>query len=192
MRTRTRAGLVALLLPVLAAGGCRSQETSSYYVHPNADFSLYQRVAVLPLENLTSDRFAGERVRELLTVELASMGAFDVVELGEVNRVLRAQDVPVVSEVGTEKVRALGEALGVQALMTGSVMAFQERRSGNINAPVVSIALRLIDVESGIAVWSVTGSRTGLSTWTRLFGVGEESQTDASRRLVRDLIGTLY
>ena len=63
------------------------------FLHENADLSTVRRVAVLPFENLTTDRFASERVRQIFVVELLSQGAFDVVETGEVNRVLRAQNV---------------------------------------------------------------------------------------------------
>ncbi len=185
---------VGVLLGGLAllSVGCRSAEPASVYLHPNADFSTYSRVAVLPFGNLSSDRFAGERLREILTIELSALGLFDLVELGEVNQVLRKQDVPGVTEIGTEKVRELGKAMGVQAFLTGSVMGYQERRQGNITAPMISLSLRMIDVETGILVWSAANDRTGLSAWTRFFGVGEESQVDASRQLVRELIETLY
>lgn len=186
------ARVVVLLGLGVLLGACRAAPSTAVYVHPSADFATYSRIAVLPLENLSPDRFAGERVREVLFVELSAAQLFDLVETSEVNRVLRAQGALPVSEFGTEQLQRIGEALGAQALLTGSVMDYRERRTGNITAPEIALSLRLIDAETGIVVWSVADARTGMDLWTRLFGVGEESQTDSARRLVRELIATLY
>lgn len=182
------------IITLQAASGCASSGTSggSIYVHPNADFSIYGRVAVLPLDNLTTDRFAGERVREILVVELSAQGQFELVETGEVNRVLRVQNITNVYELGPEGIAALGQTLGVQAIFLGSVMDFRERRIGTITAPEVAVSLRLIDVASGTAIWSATDARAGVGTWTRLFGVGEQSQSEAAREVVLAIIDTIY
>jgi polysaccharide biosynthesis protein PelC len=181
-----------LLLAAFALGGCASEKLApSVYVHPNADFSLYKEVAVLPLENLTSERFAAERVRELLVVELSTQGLFAVIEPGEVNRVLRLRNIDTPSVLGPEEIKILGAELKAQALLTGTVIEYREQRSGTLNSPEVALSLRMIDVESGLVVWSVTDARTGLGVWTRLFGVGEENQTGAARKLIRDLLQNL-
>ncbi len=74
----------ALVLVPLAMASCASTKIEpAVYMHPNADLSVYERVAVLPFENLTTERFAADRVRELLVVELSSKGLFEVVESGE-------------------------------------------------------------------------------------------------------------
>ena len=177
-------------LPLLAA--CASSGGGSIYVHPNADFGTYQRLAVLPLENLTTERFAGERVREILVIELSALGLFDVVELGEVNRVLRVQNLSLVDELGPEEIATLGEVLGVDALFFGTVIAYSERQIGSVKSPEISLSMRLIDVENGIAVWSATDAKAGVSIWTRLFGVGEKSRSEAASELVRRLLDTMY
>ena len=182
-------GLLAAILALLAS--CAAPHIGSVYVHPSADFSNYQRIAVLPLENLTAERFAAEQVREILNVELAAQGLFEVVEAGEVNRTLRTQGVAAITELGVEQTQAVGGALAVQALLVGSVMQFDERRSGTISTPDVALSLRLLDVETGVVIWSVTDARDGAKLVTRLFGVGEESQTGATLRLVRNVIATL-
>jgi hypothetical protein len=62
---------------------------------------------------------------------------------------------------------------------------------GTISTPDVALSLRMLDVESGLVIWSVTEARSGAKLATRLFGVGEESQTDATLRLVRGVLRTL-
>lgn len=66
------------LLPAAAAlmaGGCAGS-TAAVYIHPLADFSQVQRIAVLPMENLAADANAGEWVRQILVNELLAQGAF--------------------------------------------------------------------------------------------------------------------
>lgn len=188
----TRAcALLAAALALLVLQGCASEQVGSVYVHPNADWSGYTRLAVLPLENLTTERFAAERVREVLNVEINAQGLFEAVDLGEVNRVTRTQGVIDVTAMGPEQAAALGKELAVQALMLGSVIEFDERRTGTISTPDVALSLRLVDAETGIVIWAVTDARVGAKLSTRLFGIGEESQTAATVRLVRDILATL-
>jgi TolB-like protein len=157
----------------------------------NADLSAFNRIAVLPLDNYTGDRFAGERVREILAVELLAQGVFEPAEIGEVNRVLKLQNLISMTTMGPEDIKKLGEALDVQALLFGSVVEYSERRTGTFRSPQVSLALRLVDVESGLVVWSVSDARTGMALSTRLFGVGEETFTEAVRKLIRELMREL-
>jgi TolB-like protein len=180
----------ALVLGMLAA--CASESRMSVYRHPNADLGAFKRVAVLPLDNLTTDRFASERVREVLVVELSSMETFQVVESGEVNRVLRALNITNLSEAGPELIGKIGKELKAEALLLGSVMEFRERQAGALTSPEVSISLRMVEAETGTVIWSASDSRKGMGVWTRLFGVGEESQTQAMRELLRKLLDTLY
>jgi len=183
--------LQLLALPLLLVATACVSARGSVYTHPNADFSTYERIAVLPLENLSADRFGSERVREILAIELSAQGLFEVVEVGEVNRQLRVQQLGAATELGEEEVKQLGQGLGVQGLMIGSVIEFRERRSGAILAPDISLALRMIDVETGLTVWSASHSRSGAGITARMFGMGEESQSEAVRELVRQLIDTL-
>ena len=184
-------GVLVLLLAGLLPGCASPKAEPAVFVHPNADFSIYERVAVLPLENLTSERFAADRIRELLVVELSAQGLFGVVEGGEVNRVLRVHNIDSAAALGPEEVKQLGTELKAQALLTGSVIEFREQRNGTLNSPEVALSLRLLDVESGLVVWSVSDARSGLGVWTRLFGVGEENQTGAARKLICELLARL-
>lgn len=182
----------ACLALTLLGASCASQKIEpAVYTHPNADLSIYERVAVLPLENLTTERFAADRVRELLVVELSAKALFEVVESGEVNRVLRTKNLASAAEIGPAQIAEIGAELNAQALLTGSVIEFREQRTGTLNAPDIALSLKLLDVETGLVIWSVTDARTGLGVWTRLFGVGEEDQTTAARKLIRDLLTTL-
>ncbi len=188
--TRRAVGLVGWTALVLCA--CQTSSPISVYYHPNADLTAFQRVAVLPLDNLTSERFAADRVREVLSVELASMGAFEIVEAGEVNLAMRSNSVQAVSDIGPDLIQKLGQDLKVQAVVMGSVMEYRERQNGNLVIPEIAVTLRLVETETGVVVWSASDSRKGEDVWARLFGVGEESQAVSVRELLRDLIDTLF
>ena len=183
-----RPALAGLLLAVGALAACAAPPPPSVYLNPVADLGSFAQVAVLPLENLTSDRFAAERVREILVVELLAGGVFAPVEVGEVNRVLRVEKIAALDDLGPADMARLGKALNVKALIFGSVMEYTERRVGTLTAPQVAVSLKMIDVETGTTIWSVSDARTGLSTSTRLFGVGEETSSQAVRELLRKLI----
>jgi len=175
----------------LLSAACASAPHGAVYVHPNADFSMYRRVAVLPLANLTTDRFAGERVREIICTELSMLRLFDTVDVGEVNRVMRVHDLADASAIGPEMIAALGSDLDVQGLLFGSVLEYRAQQTGSVTSPEVGLSLRLVDVETGMVVWSVGDARKGLSIWTRLFGVGEKSHSEVARDLVHDLMQQL-
>lgn len=74
----------ALLMAValLVATGCSGNPKPTEFVNPRFDFGFVERVAVLPFENLSSDRQAGARATRLLITELLATGTLDVVEPG--------------------------------------------------------------------------------------------------------------
>jgi hypothetical protein len=119
-------------------------------------------------------------------------GVLDVVEPGEVNQVLAKASIESVSSLTTEQIKNIGTALGAQAIILGTVEEFGEVRSGSLSAPLVTIGLRMVDVESGTIIWSVNHSRGGVGTKMRLFGIGEGTISEITTRVVREAIDTLF
>jgi len=181
---RALAGCLLLSLP-----GCRSASTQ--FLHPNVDLAALRRVAVLPFENLTQERTAGDKVQKVFATELLAMGAFDVVEPGATVKALKAERVETVEALGAADLKRIGEALKVDAFFMGSVVDFADNRSGSTPAPEVTVQLRLVEAQSGVTVWQVSRTRSGASASARLFGIGGESLTAAARDLVRDELHTL-
>ena len=169
--------------------GCRSGPT--VYVHSNADFSLIKKVAVLPFENLTQDRFASDKVQKILVTELLSLGAFEVAEPGQVFRVLANQRIENVSNIAAPEIKKVGEALGVQALIFGTVVDFGSTQVGTNPSPEVTVQLRLVETQSGITLWSVSHTRSGVKIPVRLFGIGGETPTEAAGKLIRREVNTI-
>lgn len=180
----------AALLPLLLLPGCASSGTTEY-LHPNVDLGAIQKVAVLPFENLTAERTAGEKVQKVFLTELLSLGAFEVVEPGAVVKAVKAERAETMDALGPAELKRIGEALKADALFLGSVVDFADTRSGSAPAPEVTIQVRLVETQSGVTVWSVSRTRSGASLSARLFGVGGASLTEAARELLRAELRTL-
>jgi TolB-like protein len=179
-----------LALCLLIVGGCATN-TSTQYVRQNGDYSNFKRIAVLPFESLTTDEYAGEKIRKTVITELLSRGV-DVVEPGEVTRVLIEQKIKSLGSVRTADLQNMAKTLGVGALMMGSVEAYGISRGISVSYPEVSINLRLVEASSGNIVWSVCQTSGGPGFWTRHFGAEGISLSDAANTVVKEAIDTLF
>jgi curli biogenesis system outer membrane secretion channel CsgG len=179
----------SLLVAALCAGGCASMETTRF-VNPNFNFSFVEKVAVLPLDNYSASTRAGERASRLIMTELLASGAVDVVEPGEVQAALSKHAGGSLTPT-TEQIKALGEALGVQAVMIGSVTQAELVRSGRVQVPVVTLDLHLVETETGAAVWAATHTEKGSSFGTRVLGTGAEAISETMRACVGTLVDQL-
>ena len=182
------------VVPVIAvvgciASGCASSQT--HYLHPNADLGMIKKVAVIPFENVTEDRTAGDKLTRIFFVELLALDVFQVSEPGQSVKVLRSQPGTALDALGSPELQRIGKELGVDGLFLGSVVDFAEARSGSTPDPRVTVQLRLVDVQSGTTIWSASRTRSRASVAAKLFGVGRESLTETARDIIRSELGTL-
>lgn len=169
--------------------GCGSTTQQTRFLHKNADLGSISKVAVLPFENFTPERTAGDKVQKIFYLEVLSLDVFEVSEPGEVTKVMRAQGTP--DALGPNELKKIGKDLGVDALFIGSVVDYADTRTGSTPTPEVTVQLRLIETHTGATVWSTGQTRSGAGVSTRLFGVGGESLTQAARRIVKSELRTL-
>jgi TolB-like protein len=162
------------------------------YVHPNYDFSRVKKVAVLPLENLTPDQTAGEKMRKFVITEMLATGIVDVTEPGQVNRNLAQQNIQNPAAMTPDDYKKLSAALGVQMLVIGSVESFERVQVGGVQAPEVTLTLRGVDAESGTIVWSTTHTRGGATVGARLFGLTGDSLSEVALRAAHEAVATLF
>jgi TolB-like protein len=187
---------LALLLPLalLPVAGCGGGMKVTRFSNPNFDFSFVERVAVIPFDNQTNDRQSGLRATRLTITELLASGAIDVVEPGEVaaalTRITGLQAGRAVSP-STEQIVSLGQALGVQALIMGTVTQSENLRSGSVPIPVVTLDLRMVETETGATVWAATHSEKGGSLSAKVLGTGGEPLAETTRKCVQEALATL-
>lgn len=189
-QTALSAGLILFTLCSLLffSHGCTG--SPRHYIRPDFAISSVKRVAILPLENYTSDNYAGERIRKTIITEILSRG-IDVIEPGEVTKSLTDLKVKSLGALSVKEVQNLQKTLGVEAVIMGAVEAYGMRTGISVSYPEVSIQLMLLDA-SGSIVWSVWHTSGGASFWTRHFGAEGMSLSEVAKKVVKETVDMLF
>ena len=180
--------IVASFLLILVSG-CASDDV---YFEPNMDFGSLQTVAVLPFTNLTGAEEAAERVRDTFMGMLLATGALYVLPPGEVARGMSKLGRFSAEGPSSEQIKQLSTILDVEGVFTGVVREYGSVRSGSTSANVVSISLQLIDVSSGIVVWSASSTKGGVGILDRLIGGGGDPMDTVTVKAINDLLDKLF
>lgn len=171
---------------------CGGKASPSHYINQDTDFSFIKRVAVLPLDNLTNDRFAGDVVRQVVISELLASGLVEVVAPGDAIAAMESLKMKAGQAPNAEQIKSIGKALKVQAVIIGAVNKYGELRDGNVSAPEIAITLMMADTGSGSIIWSVTKTKGGADFWAKHFGATADTMSEAVLKVVKEAIQTLY
>ena len=185
-------GLTALAMILLAPACAARKSAEVTFRDPKMDFSLVQKVAVLPFENLTTANTAAERVRDVFMTMMQATGSSYVIPAGEVARGVDRASVARPTMPTPEDVVNLGKVIGVDAVVTGVVREYGEVRSGSSSAGVVSVSLQMMETGTGKVVWSASATRGGVDAADRLFGGGGQPMDQVTADAVRDLLDRLF
>lgn len=162
-----------------------------HYTRPDTDIVNIKKIAVLPFENFTSDKHADEKVRSMVIIELLSRG-MDVIEPGEVIKTLLESNVRSVHSISVSDIQNMGDSLGTEAVIMGSVESFGMSRGITVSYPEVTIHLMMLDTKTGNIIWSTWHSTGGASFWTRHFGTEGSTLDETSSRVVKEAFDTLF
>jgi len=184
--------LVPISVIILLIVGCGGKGNSSFYLDQNIDFSFIKRVAVLPLDNFSNDKFAADAVRQVVISELLASNLVEVVCPGDVNAALASLKIKAGDSPNSEQLQSIGKALKVQGLILGAVNKYGEIREGNVSASEVAITLMMADASSGSIIWSVTKTKGGASFMAKHFGARADTMSETVLQVVRESIQTLY
>lgn len=153
---------IILVLTGLLAGGCAGPRT---FINPDTDWNFYQKLGVLPFVNLTSDRYAANKVQSAFITEMFISGKFQVEEPGEFNKkvaeILKASGAQTGQELSLDMIKNIGEQAGVQGVIEGVVREYTMVRVGQSDYPLISMDIRMIDVPTGTVVWMVSYTMKG-------------------------------
>ncbi len=180
-----------LMVFVVLVSCAQKGVTKRVFVREGVDISYIKKVAVLRFENHTKEKYAGERLRDIVSNEILALGIFDVVDKSFVNFVLGEESEEEKVTIDKRMVKRLAKRLGVQGFILGSVDEYKVENRGPFSYPVVALTLRLVDGKSGEIVWSASASKTGYSTLGRLFGVKGKDIVEVSFELVRSMLEDL-
>jgi hypothetical protein len=184
--------IFGLLFMLLIVCGCGGKSNPGFYINHEIDFSYIKRVAVLPLDNLTGDKFAGDAVRHVVMSELLATGLAEVSCPGDAIAALESMKIKPGQALNAEQIKAIGKALNVQAVVLGAVNKCGEVREGNISSPEVAVTLMMADAGSGSIIWSITKTRGGAGFWARHFGARSATMSETVLLVVREALQTLY
>ena len=160
MVTKTRFVIVSLLaVTLISCGGYRM------YINEEADFGFYERIGVLPFSNLSGDRNATEKVTSSFLTELLIGSRVDIATMGDMlksyRNVIKDERSNLPEQLTAEEAQAIGKDANVQGLLVGVVRDYSQVRSGQADFPLVSVAVRFIDCQSGKIVWTYEITRKG-------------------------------
>jgi TolB-like protein len=198
--------LCLILLAGIVTAGCAKPHV---YIHSNPGLDRIKKIAVMSFDNLSKDDKAGEKVRIGFVIELLRTGSFNVMDIGETDRLLQRAEISYsVTQTPISAIRApetaeeetaaseplskkIGDVLDVEAILAGSVEAYSSERIGDQTVPEVSISARLIDAETGIIIWASTHTRRG-SMGVPIFGWGKiTSLGRLSQQVIQDMVDSL-
>ena len=171
--------------------GCAAKSSTESFLRTEVDLGYIKTVAVLPFENYSEEAPSALRSRELVITQVLASGMFDIVDKGHVDSVLRTEAISTGMPIDPLTLRRLGERLGVQGFILGSVDYAGTSQVGNVVYQELALTLRLIDSESGFVIWQASGRGSGYSVWERLFGVAPKDEFQVTLKLIRTLLATM-
>ena len=128
-----------------------------------------KRVAVLPMRNDSTD-VDGPEIMRMKMVEALENRSYVVKDMKETDQILRDQmGITLGGQLDLTTAQKLGEALGVEGVLYGTLMDFDETTTGVINVKKVRGKFKLVNTLSGQPAWS---RGLGVRSEMRMQGVG--------------------
>lgn len=176
------------VLALLGLSGCGARPQVQSFLRPEVNLGYIRTVAVLPFEQQAG---AAEQIREIAMTQLLASGLFDVLDKGRVDSALREEAIERGMPLDNPTLRRLGQRLGVQAFLLGSVDQAGVSQAGGSVYPEITLTLRLIDAEAGTLLWQASGRGSGYSLADRLFGLNPKNSFEVTLDLLTRLLGTM-
>lgn len=154
---------VLALLALILTTACSSSYHRQFIDAPGIS-SGKRHVAVLPLVNLTSHPNAGRAVGDLLATEMYGLPGFAFLERTAMQEGIKGKDEDLEYVMDNAVAQKLGQKLGVDTVVYGSVTEYGYKR-GIDQSPAVGVNLRMLDVASGSVLWAASSSENGGCFW---------------------------
>ncbi|HUJ17346.1 MAG TPA: GNA1162 family protein [Nitrospirota bacterium] len=137
-----------------------------------------KRVAVLPMKNDTTDVDGPEVVRKKM-IEALEGKSYVIRDVKETDQILRDQmGINLGGQLSLTTPQKLGEVLGVDGVLYGTLMDFDETTTGLLDVRKVRATFRLVNTRNGQAFWE---RGLGVRTETRMSGRSGSVASAAAR-----------
>jgi hypothetical protein len=172
---RTVSGFFAMLFVFIMLAGCvPPRHIPRYYDASNP----LKRVAVLPMKNDTMDVDGPNVVRKKMITTLGKK-SYVVKDMKETDQMLRDQmGINLGGQLEMTTPQKLGEVLGVEGVLYGTLMDFDETTTGVLNIKKVRAQFKLVDTMTGQTVWE---RGLGVRSEMRMSGRSGGAVTDVAR-----------
>lgn len=161
---KTNFSLVLPLIGLLA--GCASPYGASSgggdigqpNVFVSRDAADVEKIGILPFKAATS--LIGASVSDMFVTEFMKMERYELVERSQMSGVLGETEVGL-SGLTSGQAAQLGQMIGAQGVVIGTVSEYEQVAQGGRSYPVVGVSIRLIDSGTGKILWSVDYAKRG-------------------------------
>lgn len=153
---------ICLIISMLFICGCAYQQMA---IKKDYDFSKIKRIAVIGFSSHRDYRNSGDVVADEFIMQLMNKG-FSVIERSKIDVLLRERQI---SQLDSETATKVGRMLGVDVVITGSVIKYMEDqkttvyntdKDGKTTSQITmseaeaEVSARMVDVLSGEIVWT--------------------------------------
>ena len=143
-----------LISAIILLSACTMPAMKMTTTPPDSSNPIYT-VALLPVYNASNDVGAPETLRGMAEKHVQRRGHYSVKTLNETDQILRDQmGVTLGSQLDMTTPQQLGEKLGVDGVLYGYLVNFDDMTTGVHNEKKVRAAFRLVDAKTGKVVWS--------------------------------------
>lgn len=166
--------LIILLTVLLISSGC----AICVMPRPVDINNPLKHVAVMPLKNDTTD-VDGPNVVRAKMMEALKDRSYIVKDLKETDQILRDQmGITLGGQLEMTTAKKLGETLGVEGVLFGTLMDFDEMTTGLYNVKKVRGRFKLVNAVTGQVMWE---RGLGVRAEQRMFGTAGDIATIAAR-----------
>lgn len=182
---------VVFLAACAPSKSVRTQQTLSVSETEKVDSSVTgpkRRVGVVEFENKSAygQGRLGGAASDILVTELVKSGKFIVVERDRMNKIMEEQKFQSQGMIDAQTAVKIGQVLGLEAIVVGSVSQFGVKKEGSDyllaqskqQVAEVSVDLRLIDVQSGQVILADSGKGAAKSKKSSFLGMGTKGGYD--------------
>ncbi len=137
-----------------------------------------KRVAVLPVKNDTDDVDGPSLVRKKM-IEALEQKSYIIKDVKETDQILRDQmGINLGGQLDLTTPQKLGETLGVEGVLYGTLIDFDETTTGLLNVRKVRGKFRLVNTQTGQALWE---RGLGVRSETRMSGTSGKVASAVAR-----------
>lgn len=151
--------LTMLAIPQIVLAKKAPESTTSVFVSPRAKNTEVRKVAVLPFK--APVELAGASIADVFTTEILKTYKYRLIERSQMEQVLDEKVLGMQGVISSSEAIQIGKLLGVEGVIIGTVPEYGLRANGENEVPSVGINVRMIHVNDGSIVWSISDSAIG-------------------------------